>query len=102
MGQDPLQHITHDLTPPTIATLATIDVEIRPKLQEHHRWEALHEDIDELGDGRDTNIADNMLADKVEVDLHVLRVLMLHEIGGSRRGRCEQESCETPQPHRWP
>jgi nucleoside-triphosphatase THEP1 len=42
--------------------------------------------LGELRSGRDVknaNIADSdMLADKVEVDLHVLRALMLHEING--------------------
>jgi hypothetical protein len=66
--------------------LAITDVETRPKLWEHRGWEALSEYVSELGGGQDTkdaNISDSdVLTNKVEVDLHVLRALMLHEIGG--------------------
>jgi hypothetical protein len=57
-----------------------------PKLDEKCGRKPLGEDVDELRSGRDVenaNIADNdTLADEVEVDLHVLCVLMLHRIGG--------------------
>jgi nucleoside-triphosphatase THEP1 len=46
---------------------------------------ALREDIDKLQSGRDVEDADitdgNTLMDEVEVDLHVLHVMVLHGIG---------------------
>jgi hypothetical protein len=73
--------------PSTITTLACADVEIGPKLREHCAWEPLGKDVGELQSGqRRTQISPtatrSCLANEVEVDLHVVRVLVLHRIGG--------------------
>jgi hypothetical protein len=56
------------------------------KLRESRGGETLGEDVDKLGGGRDMedpNIADsNPVANKVQVDLHMLRPLILNGVGG--------------------
>jgi hypothetical protein len=78
-------HTIH-LTPPAVETLATADIEIGPKLLKYRRWEALGEDVGELISSRDlknSHIPDcDTLADKVEVELNMLRALVLDEVGG--------------------
>jgi hypothetical protein len=68
-----------------VETLATINVETGPKLLKHHRREALGEDIGELRSSRDMKNSHNpngdTLVDKVEVELDMLRALVLDEIG---------------------
>jgi hypothetical protein len=62
------------------------DVEARAKLVEGQGREAFGEDVGELGGGRyvkNPHLADgNPILDKVEVDLHVLRPLVLNGVGG--------------------
>jgi hypothetical protein len=71
---------------PTVSTLSSTNVETGSKVGEDTRLQPLGEDVGELQRGGDTenpNVTGGYsLADKVQVDLHVLRVLMLHEIGG--------------------
>jgi hypothetical protein len=75
--------------PPVVETLATADVETRPKLSKHHRRKLFGEDVGELGGGRDVKDANsstgNSFADEVKVDLDMLRALVLD--GGWWRGR---------------
>jgi hypothetical protein len=70
---------------PTVTTLYCTEVETGPELGENSGRKPLGEDVGELRSGRvaeNADITDNdTLADEVEVDLHVLHVLMLHEIG---------------------
>ena len=80
---------THrDDTPPQ-PQLATCYVEAGAKLREG-RGETLGEDVSKLGGGRDMedpNIADsNPVANEVQVDLHMLRPLMLTGVGGEIHG----------------
>jgi hypothetical protein len=78
------------LTPPAVETLATTDVETRPKLLKYHRREALGEDVGELRSSRDmkySHIPDgDTLADEVEVELDMLRALVLDRVGGDVHG----------------
>jgi hypothetical protein len=61
-------------------------VDTGSKVGEDTRRQPLGEDVGELqrcGDVENPNVTGgDPLADKVQVDLHVLRALMLHEIGG--------------------
>ena len=81
---------THrDNTPPH-AQLVTCYVEAGAKLQESRGGETLSEDVSKLGGGRDMenpNIADgDPFAHEVQVDLHMLRPLMLNGVGGEIHG----------------
>ena len=73
-------------TPPAVPTLATADVETGPKLAEHRGREALGEDIGELRRRwyvKNPNVSNgNPLPDEVEVDLNMLRALVLDGVGG--------------------
>jgi hypothetical protein len=73
-------HYTVALTP-LVKTLATTEVETGPKILEHGRREALGKDIGELRSSwhmKKSHITDgDTLADKVEVELDMLRALML-------------------------
>ena len=69
--------------------LATCYVEAGAKLRES-RGETLGEDVGKLGGSRDMenpNIADgDLVAHEVQVDLHMLRPLMLDGVGGEVHG----------------
>src|SRR6266542_938522 len=71
----------HTLTPPAVETLATADVETGPKLREHQGRKPLGEDVGDLGGRRNVKNSNipigNALANKVEIDLNMLRALML-------------------------
>jgi hypothetical protein len=62
-----------------------MDVDTGPKLSENCGRKPLGENVGELQSGRDVeneNMADSdTLANEVEVDLHMLRALMLYMIG---------------------
>jgi hypothetical protein len=77
---------THFSTPPTVETLATTNVETGPKIQKYRSRQTLREDVHELGGHRnvqDANITDgNMFSDEVNVDLDMLRTLVLNRVGG--------------------
>jgi hypothetical protein len=78
-------NINNTLTPLAVATLSFIDVKTRSKFGENTRRQPLAEDVGELQRGGDTEnpnvTGGDTLTDEVQVDLHVLRVSMLHEIG---------------------
>ena len=80
----------HTGTPPPQPQLATCYVEAGAKLRESRGGETLGEDVSKLGGGRDMedpNIADSdPVASKVQVDLHMLRPLMLNGVGGEIHG----------------
>jgi hypothetical protein len=63
---------------------ATADVETGPKLIKHREGEPLHEDVGELRcrqDMKDTDLTDgNLLSDKMKINLHILRALMLNRV----------------------
>jgi hypothetical protein len=103
MGESLTGHLTVNLSPvgparhnkdwtqihsntPTVETLATTDIDTGPKLLKHRRRKPLGEDVDELRGGRnvkDTNISNgDVLANEVEVNLDMLRALMLDGVGG--------------------
>ena len=73
-------------TPPAVPTLAIADVETGPKLAKHRGRETLGEDVGELRRRRDVKDPDvsngNQLADEVEINLDMLRALMLDGVGG--------------------
>jgi hypothetical protein len=64
---------------------ATVDVETGPKLIKRRGEDPLHEDVDELRCRRDMEDADladdNLLSDKMKINLHMLGVLMLNGVG---------------------
>ena len=70
--------------------LAGCYVEAGAKLRENRGGETLGEDVGKLGGGRDmedSNIADgDPVAHEVQVDLHMLRPLMLNGVGGEIHG----------------
>jgi hypothetical protein len=74
------------LTPSTVETLVTTNVETKLKLQKHQSRQTLHEDARELGCHRhvqDTDITNgHTFPHKVEVDLDMLHVLVLNGVGG--------------------
>jgi hypothetical protein len=91
VGQGPLQwRYTHKRkqysNTPAVSTLSCTDVETGAKLDENTRRQPLGEDVGELqrgGHADNPNVTGgNMFADEVHVDLHLLRALMLHRIGG--------------------
>ena len=61
-----------------------VDIQIATKVQEDRRRESLREDISILERGR--NVEDipegDVLTDKVEINLYMLRPLMLNRVGG--------------------
>jgi hypothetical protein len=73
------------LTPPTVPTLATIDVETGVKLEEEWIWQTLGEHVGELRSHRDMQNVnfpnDDLVMDGVEINLNMLRVLMLNRVG---------------------
>ena len=76
-------------TPPQ-PQLATGYVEAGAKLREGRGGQSLGEDVSKLGGGRDMeypNIADgDSVAHEMQVDLHMLRPMMLDGIGGEIHG----------------
>jgi hypothetical protein len=90
LGQSPLQHKDNTLTPLVVETLGTIDVETGPKLLKHRCRESLGEDVGELRSGRDMENPHTLdgepLANEVEVELNMLRALMLNGGGGEIHG----------------
>jgi hypothetical protein len=76
--------------PPVVKTLATVNVEIGPKIQKHRSGQTLREDIRELGgcrDMQDTDITNgNAFPNEVEVDLNMLHTLVLNGVGGELDG----------------
>jgi hypothetical protein len=89
MGQAHV-HIFVTPPPPAVETLATADVETRPKLCKHHGRKPFGEDVGELGGGRDVedvNISTgDPLVDKVKIDLDMLHALVLDGVGGEVDG----------------
>jgi hypothetical protein len=83
-------NITHFLTPPAVETLATVNAETGLKLRKQRSRQTLCEDVHELGCHRyvqDTNITDgHAFPHKVEVDLDMLRALVLNGVGGEVDG----------------
>ena len=81
---------TTPLPPLRQPQLATCYVEAGAKLRESRGGETLGEDVGKLGGGRDMedpNIADSdPVASEVQVDLHMLRSLMLDGVGGEVHG----------------
>jgi hypothetical protein len=69
---------------------ATADVETGPKLIKHRGEETLREDVGELRCHQDMEDADltdgNLLSDKMKINLHMLRALMLNGVGGEVHG----------------
>jgi hypothetical protein len=78
-----LQYIFH---PPAVKTLATVNIEIRLKIQKHRSGKTLREDVHELGghrDVQDTNITDcNAFPNEVEINLDMLHTMVLNRVGG--------------------
>jgi hypothetical protein len=72
--------------PPRSHNSATADVETGPKLIKQRGGETLREDVDDLRCRRaieDADLTDgNLLSDEMKINLHMLCVLMLNEIGG--------------------
>jgi len=72
--------------PPAVPTLATADVETGSKVDEDRGRKALGEDVGELRRRRDVKDPDvsngNPLADEVEINLDMLRALMLDRVSG--------------------
>jgi hypothetical protein len=68
-----------------VETLATMNIETEPKLQEQRSRHTLREDVRELGCHRhvqDTDITDvHVFPHKMEVDLDMFRVLVLNKVG---------------------
>jgi len=81
---------THRANTPLQPQLATCYVEAGAKLRESRGGETLGEDVSKLGGGRDMedpNIADSdPVANEVQVDLHMLRPLILNGVGGDIHG----------------
>jgi len=77
---------TNTKIPPAVPTLATADVETGSKVDEDRGRKALGEDVGELRRRRDVKDPDvsngNPLADEVEINLDMLRALMLDGVGG--------------------
>jgi hypothetical protein len=71
---------------PTVKTLATTNIETGPKFQKHRCRQTLREDVHDLGGCRHVQYADitdgNTFPNEVEVDLDMLRTLMLNGVGG--------------------
>jgi hypothetical protein len=80
------KNVNNTLTPPAVSTLSCTDVETGAKFSGNTRRQLLGEDVGELhrgGDAENPNVTGgDTLGDEVQVDLHVLCVLMLHGIGG--------------------
>jgi hypothetical protein len=75
---------------PRSCNLVTINVETGPKLIKHRGAETLHKDVGELRcrrDMEDADLADSyILSDKMKINLHMLRALMLNGVGGEIHG----------------
>jgi hypothetical protein len=69
-----------------VTTLSCTDIKTGPKVYEYTGRQSVGDDVGELqrcGDAEDPNVACcDTLADEVQVDLHMLRALMLHRISG--------------------
>jgi hypothetical protein len=69
----------------TVSTLAMTDVETGAKLREEWRQKTLGEDVGELRSHRDVQNVnfsnDDLITDEVEINLNMLRALMLNEVG---------------------
>jgi hypothetical protein len=80
--------VTHKAPPQP--QLATGYVEAGPELREGRGRKALGEDVSELGGGRymeNPNISNSHpITNKVQVNLHMLRLLMLNRVGGEEHG----------------
>jgi hypothetical protein len=76
--------------PPLQPQLATGDVEAGPELREGRGRKTLGEDVSELGGGRymeNPNISNSHpVTNGVQVNLHMLRPLMLNRVGGEVHG----------------
>jgi hypothetical protein len=77
----------HSNTPRTRSrTLVATDVETEPKLRKHRGGEALREDVIELRrchTVEDADVSDvNLFADEMEINLNMLRLLMLNWVVG--------------------
>lgn len=85
MAQYNDSHTQIHLTPPAVKTLAMIDVETGPKLLKHRRGMALGEDVGELRGGwyMNSHISNgDTLTHEVEIELDMLRALVLDEVDG--------------------
>jgi hypothetical protein len=86
----PLQTIHGNSYTPTIETLATTDVDTGPELLKQRHRETLSEYIGKLRRGQDMknpHIPDaDTVANEVEVELDMLRALMLDGVGGEVHG----------------
>jgi hypothetical protein len=78
------------LNTPRSHNSAIVDIEIGPKLIKHRGGETLREDVGELRCRRDMEDADltygNLLSNEMKINLHMLRALMLNEVGGEVHG----------------
>jgi hypothetical protein len=75
---------------PRSCNSATVNVETGPKLIKHRGGETIREDVGELRCRRDMEDADlvdsYILSDKMKINLHMLRALMLNGVGGEVHG----------------
>lgn len=82
----PLQTIHGNSNTPTVETLATSDVDIGPKLLKQRHTETLGKYVGKLRRGQDMknpHIPDgDTVANEVEVELDMLRSMMLDGVGG--------------------
>jgi hypothetical protein len=85
----PTKKETHTQGPPQ-PQLATGYVEVGPKLREGRGGKTLGEDVSELGGGRymkNPNITNShSVSNEMQVNLHMLRPLMLNRVGGEVQG----------------
>jgi hypothetical protein len=89
-GGGPTDYKTQYSNTPRSHNSATADVETGPKLIKHRGGETLCEDVRELRCRRDMEDADltngNLLSNKMKINLHMLRALMLNGVGGEVHG----------------
>jgi hypothetical protein len=89
-GGGPTDYRTQYSNTPRSHNSATADVETGPKLIKHRGGETLCEDVRELRCRRDMEDADltngNLLSNKMKINLHMLRALMLNGVGGEVHG----------------
>jgi hypothetical protein len=86
----PADYRTQYSNTPHSHNTATADVETGPKLIKHRGGETLREDVGELRCRRymeDADLTDdNLLSNEMNINLHMLRALMLNGVGGEVHG----------------
>jgi hypothetical protein len=90
IGRGPANYRTQYYNTPCNHNSATTDVETGLKLIKHRGGETFHEDVGELRyrwDMEDADLTnDNLLSDEIKINLHMLRALMLNEVGEELHG----------------